>query len=108
VAGLLSTMLGIGGGIIKVPVLISWCGVPIRVAAATSAFMIGVTATSGAIIYYGQGVMVPALAAAAVLGVRIGTASGLRLGRRWRAKWLKLLLAGILLIVAVAMVWRTL
>jgi uncharacterized membrane protein YfcA len=107
IAGLLSTMLGIGGGIIKVPVLISWCGVPIRVAAATSAFMIGVTATSGAIIYYGQGVMVPALAGAAVVGVRLGTMSGLRLGSRWRTKWLKLMLATILMLVALLMLWRT-
>ena len=40
---------------IKVPVLNAWCGVPLRAAAATSAFMIGVTATPGAIIYYGRG-----------------------------------------------------
>src|SRR5690606_24817112 len=65
-AGNLSTLLGIGGGIIKVPALVTWCGVPMRVAAATSAFMIGVTATSGAMIYWGNGVLSPALAASAV------------------------------------------
>ena len=48
VAGNVSSLLGIGGGIIKVPVLNAWCGVPLRAAAATSAFMIGVTATAGA------------------------------------------------------------
>ena len=47
VAGNVSSLLGIGGGIIKVPVLNAWCGVPLRAAAATSAFMIGVTATAG-------------------------------------------------------------
>lgn len=107
-AGVLSTLLGVGGGIVKVPVLNSWCGVPIRVAAATSAFMIGVTATAGAIIYYGHGVMVPALAAAAVVGVRIGSGVGIRLAQRWRARHLKLLLALILLAVAGMMAWRTL
>ena len=66
VAGNVSSLLGIGGGIIKVPVLNAWCGIPLRAAAATSAFMIGVTATAGAIIYYGTGQLVPALAAAAV------------------------------------------
>ena len=53
VAGNVSSLLGIGGGIIKVPVLNAWCGIPLRAAAATSAFMIGVTATAGAMIYYG-------------------------------------------------------
>ena len=45
VAGNVSSLLGLGGGIIKVPVLNAWCGMPMRAAAATSAFMIGVTAT---------------------------------------------------------------
>ena len=53
-----------------------------RVAAATSAFMIGVTATSGAVIYYGHGEMIPALAAAAVLGTRSGIGLGLRAAAR--------------------------
>lgn len=108
VAGVLSTLLGVGGGIIKVPVLNSWCGVPIRVAAATSAFMIGVTATAGAIIYYGQGIMIPALAAAAVIGVRIGSGVGIRLAGRWSARSLKLMLALILLAVSLSMLLRTL
>ena len=51
IAGNLSSLLGIGGGVIKVPVLNAWCGMPLRAAAATSALMIGVTATGGAIIY---------------------------------------------------------
>ena len=55
IAGNVSSLLGIGGGIIKVPVLNAWCGMPLRAAAATSALMIGVTATGGAIIYYGRG-----------------------------------------------------
>ena len=68
VAGNLSSLLGIGGGVIKVPALNAWCGVPLRAAAATSAFMIGVTATGGAIIYYGRGDLPVLAAAPAVLG----------------------------------------
>ena len=49
-AGNVSSLLGLGGGVIKVPALNAWCGVPLRAAAATSAFMIGVTATGGAVI----------------------------------------------------------
>lgn len=106
VAGNISTLLGLGGGIIKVPVLNAWCGVPLRAAAATSAFMIGVTATSGAVIYYGRGQMVPVLAAAAVLGVRLGSWVGLGLGSRATARWLKLLMAVVLFVVSYLMLVR--
>ena len=106
VAGSVSSLLGVGGGILKVPVLNAWCGVPLRAAAATSAFMIGVTATSGAVIYYGRGEIVPWMASATVLGVLAGSRTGFALGARARAKWLKLLLAAILAAVAVLMFWR--
>jgi uncharacterized protein len=106
VAGNVSSLLGIGGGVIKVPVLNAWCGVPLRAAAATSAFMIGVTATAGAVIYYGTGQLVPALAAAAVLGVQLGSWGGMRFGQRASAKWLKLLMAAVLLIVSAVMFLR--
>ena len=100
VAGNVSSLLGIGGGIIKVPILNAWCGVPLRAAAATSAFMIGVTATAGAIIYYGRGQIVPVLAAAAVLGVQVGSWGGMRVGQRASTLWLKVLMAGILIVVS--------
>lgn len=106
VAGNLSTLLGIGGGVIKVPVLVIWCGVPMRVAAATSAFMIGVTATSGAVVYYGHGDMIPALAASAVLGTQMGSAAGLRVAARARARGLRLMLAGVLVVVSMLMLVR--
>jgi uncharacterized membrane protein YfcA len=106
VAGNVSSLLGVGGGVIKVPVLNAWCGVPLRAAAATSAFMIGVTATAGAVIYYGTGQLVPALAAAAVHGVQLGSWGGMRFGQRASAKWLKLLMAVVLLIVSAVMFVR--
>jgi uncharacterized membrane protein YfcA len=106
-AGNLSSLLGIGGGVIKVPVLNAWCGVPLRAAAATSAFMIGVTATAGAVIYYGYGQLVPGLAAAAVLGVQLGSWGGMRFGARASAKWLKVLMAVVLVFVAILMFARS-
>ena len=106
IAGNLSSLLGIGGGVIKVPALNAWCGVPLRAAAATSAFMIGVTATAGAVIYYGHGQLVPPLAAAAVLGVQLGSWSGMRLSARASARWLKLLMAFVLLMVSLLMLAR--
>ncbi|MCC7032793.1 MAG: sulfite exporter TauE/SafE family protein [Acidobacteria bacterium] len=106
VAGILSTLLGLGGGVVKVPVLNAWCGVPMRVVSATSAFMIGVTATSGALVYFGRGLLLPVLAASAVLGVRVGSTVGLRLGRTLSPARLKTILAVVLLGVAALMVSR--
>ena len=106
VAGNVSSLLGIGGGIIKVPVLNAWCGIPLRAAAATSAFMIGVTATAGATIYYGHHQLEPALAAAAVLGVQLGSWGGMKFGAAASAKWLKLLMAAVLFIVSAMMFLR--
>jgi uncharacterized membrane protein YfcA len=106
IAGNLSTLLGIGGGVVKVPVLTAWCGVPVRVAAATSGFMIGVTATSGALVYLGRGLLLPMLAASAVIGVRFGSGLGLRLGRQLPPRLLKTVLAVVLLLVSMLMVSR--
>ena len=106
VAGNVSSLLGIGGGVIKVPVLNAWCGIPLRAAAATSAFMIGVTATAGAVIYYGRGELTPALAAAAVLGVQVGSWGGMQFGARASTKWLKLLMAAVLFGLAIMMFVR--
>jgi uncharacterized membrane protein YfcA len=108
IAGNVSSLLGIGGGIIKVPVLNAWCGVPLRAAAATSALMIGVTAAGGAIIYYGHGDLRPLLAAPAVLGVQIGSWGGARVAEGASVKWLKLLMSALLIIVGVLMFARSL
>jgi uncharacterized membrane protein YfcA len=106
VAGNVSTLLGLGGGFIKVPVLAAWCGVPLRAAAATSAFMIGVTASSGAVVYYGHGTIIPELAGAAVVGVQLGSSAGLRIGARLDSRWLEALLSLVLFAVGVLMLMR--
>jgi hypothetical protein len=84
----------------------AWCGVPLRAAAATSAFMIGVTATAGAVIYYGRGEIIPWVAAATVLGVLVGSRVGLLVSARAKAKWQKLLLVVVLLLVCGLMFLR--
>jgi uncharacterized protein len=100
-AGYVSGTLGIGGGILKVPVLNAWCGVPMRAAAATSALMIGVTAAASAPQYFARGDVNPPVAAAAVIGVLIGSRLGLRFGGRAPVKWLKMLMAAVLAAVSV-------
>jgi uncharacterized membrane protein YfcA len=108
VAGNVSAAFGIGGGILKVPALNAWCGVPMRAAAATSSLMIGVTAVASVPIQYAHGLVNPPLAAAAVLGVLLGSRAGLWFGERARSKWLKLLLAAVLGAVSVVYLRRSL
>jgi hypothetical protein len=99
VAGAVSGLLGLGGGIIKVPVLNTFCGVPIRVAAATSAFMIGVTAAASVFVYFARGDVVLPIAAAVALGALPGSLAGARLGQRVEARALKIFMAVVLLLV---------
>jgi len=106
VAGNVSSMLGVGGGVIKVPVLNGWCGMPLRAAAATSAFMIGVTASAGVIIYYINGQLPPTGAASAILGVQLGSAFGLRFSSKVPIKTLKLMLATVLAVVSALMFFK--
>jgi uncharacterized membrane protein YfcA len=101
-AGYVSGALGIGGGILKVPVLNVSCGVPMRAAAATSGLMIGVTAVSSVTIHYANGYILPGYAASAVLGVLLGSQAGFWFGNKARVRWLKMLMAGILLAVSVS------
>jgi uncharacterized membrane protein YfcA len=99
VAGAISGLLGLGGGIIKVPVLNAFCGIPIRVAAATSAFMIGVTGAASAFIYFGRGDVALPLTAAVAIGALPGSLLGARLSHRVEARALKLIMAVVLLVV---------
>ena len=101
-AGVISTLAGIGGGVLVVPALNSWCGVPMRVAAATSAVILGVTALPGVLDNFANGrVTRPLLAASAVLGVIAGSRAGFWIGSRVTVRSLKILMALVLSIVAV-------
>jgi uncharacterized membrane protein YfcA len=106
IAGNLSGLLGIGGGVFKVPALHLLCDVPMKAAAATSNFMIGVTAAASATLYFAHGSVRPALTAAVVLGVLIGSALGTLVNRRVRASAVRLLFAVLLVAVAGQMLYR--
>lgn len=105
-AGLVSGLLGVGGGIFKVPALHLVCNVPIKAAAATSNFMIGVTAAASAFLYYGRGEVRPALTAATVLGILLGSSTGVALNRRVHAGQVRRLFAVLLAMVALHMLYR--
>jgi uncharacterized membrane protein YfcA len=102
-AGNLSGLLGTGGGAFHVPGLHLACGVPVKAAAATSNFMIGVTAAASAFLYYGRGQVIPGVTAAAVLGVLVGSALGSLTNRRIHSNSLRRLFAVLLAVLAVYM-----
>jgi uncharacterized protein len=108
VAGLLSGLLGVGGGLVKVPVMNVCMCVPLKAATATSNFMIGVTALTGAIIFYGHGLLDAYLCAAVALGVFAGAYLGTRVMAKRSSEQLRGWFAILLFIVAVTMVLKAL
>jgi uncharacterized membrane protein YfcA len=82
VAGNVSGLLGVGGGIFKVPAMNIISGIPMKAATATSNFMIGVTAAASAFIYFAHGHLNPFIASTAALGVLAGSMTGVRISRR--------------------------
>lgn len=107
-AGTVSGLLGVGGGFIKVPAMNLVMGVPIKVAAATSNFMIGVTAVSSLLVYLGRGEVHPVVVTPLVLGTALGALIGARLQARIPARQVRRALAGILVFVALQMGARAL
>jgi uncharacterized membrane protein YfcA len=78
-AGLISALLGIGSGVLKIPAMDTALRLPIKVSSATSNFMIGVTAAASAGAYFMRGEIVTALAGPVALGSLIGAVIGARI-----------------------------
>jgi uncharacterized membrane protein YfcA len=105
-AGVASALLGIGGGIVKVPLMHLAMGVPLRIATATSNMMIGITAAASAIIYAIHGGIDVYVAGPTAVGVFVGATAGSRLGQRVDLRYLRLLFVVVLLYTAVEMLMR--
>jgi uncharacterized protein len=86
VAGNISGLLGVGGGLFKVPAMNILSGIPMKAATATSNFMIGVTAAASAFIYFAHGHLNPFVASIAALGVLLGSMIGISMSRRIHSK----------------------
>jgi hypothetical protein len=99
-SGLGSGLLGIGGGVFNVPAMHSFMNVPMRVASATSMFMIGVTAAAGAIVYLLAGYLSLAIVAPVALGILAGSLVGVRAQGAASAHGLKVLFVGVLVLAA--------
>lgn len=105
-AGMLSGLTGSGGGFIKVPVMYSVMNVPLGVATASSNFMVGITAAASALVYYSRGDIYPLVAIPTAVGVFTGAMFGARMAPRMRVDTLRMALIGLLILIAVQMLWK--
>ena len=106
ISGVVSGLLGVGGGVIGVPTMNLLSKVPVKAASATSNFMIGVTAAASSSVYFVRGDVQPLLVAPLMIGVVIGAAVGTRLLRRTPPLRIKLLFAILLVAVSIAMILK--
>ena len=102
-AGFASGLLGIGSGAFKVVALDTYMKLPIKVSTATSNFMMGVTATASALIYFFNGTINPAIPAPIALGTLIGSRTGAKVMQRLDAKYIRYIFLPILLFTIVNM-----
>lgn len=102
-AGFASGLLGIGSGAFKVVALDTYMKLPIKVSTATSNFMMGVTATASALIYFFNGTINPAVAAPIAIGTLIGSRTGAKVMQRLDAKYIRYIFLPILLFTIINM-----
>ena len=102
-AGLISALLGIGSGVLKIPAMDTALRLPIKVSSATSNFMIGVTASASAAAYFARGEIVTSVAAPIALGSVVGAVLGARLLMNVPNQNLRLMFIAILGLLAVQM-----
>ena len=107
-AGVASALLGIGGGLVKVPVMHLVLGVPLRVATATSNLMVGITASTSAIVYLLRGGIDAYATGPTAVGVFIGASLGSRFGHRVDVRYLRLLFVAVMVWTAFEMGRRAL
>lgn len=106
VAGILSGLLGIGSGVLKVLAMDTAMKVPFKVSTTTSNFMIGVTAAASAVVYLQRGYIEPGIAFPIMVGVLMGALTGARLLKKLNVKLLRRIFAGVILLVAINMIYN--
>jgi uncharacterized protein len=102
-AGLISALLGIGSGVLKIPAMDTALRLPIKVSTATSNFMIGVTAAASAGAYFMRGDILPGVAGPVALGSVVGSVLGARVLMAVSNERIRLLFVVVLLALAVQM-----
>jgi hypothetical protein len=104
-AGVLSGLLGIGSGAVKVLAMDQAMKIPFKVSTTTSNFMIGVTAAASAGVYLNRGYIAPGVAAPVMLGVLAGSLMGARVLVKARVKVLRWVFAAVIAVLGVEMIY---
>ena len=106
VAGMVSALLGIGSGALKVPAMDLAMHLPMKVSTATSNFMIGVTAAASAGVYFARGQIDPIIAAPVAAGVLGGSMLGAKVLGRIHSGKVRILFVVVLAVIAIEMFQR--
>jgi uncharacterized membrane protein YfcA len=106
VAGILSGLLGIGSGALKVLAMDQVMRIPFKVSTTTSNFMIGVTAAASAGIYLNRGYIDPELSAPVMLGVLMGALAGSRVLVQAKTKLLRVVFALVIVALGLQMLFN--
>jgi hypothetical protein len=107
IAGIMSGLLGIGSGVLKVIAMDSIMRIPFKVSTTTSNFMIGVTASASAVVYLQRGYITPGLSMPVVVGVLLGALTGSKiLVNSSSSKWLRWIFAIMVAFLAVQMIYH--
>ena len=106
VAGVISGLLGIGSGALKVPAMDLAMELPIKVSTATSNFMIGVTAAASAGVYFSRGQIDPFIAGPVAIGVMVGAFIGSHTLGRISSRTVRFIFVVVLTVVAAQMLFK--
>lgn len=106
VAGILSGILGIGSGVLKVLAMDTLMKVPFKVSTTTSNFMMGVTACASAVIYVQRGIIAPLIAFPVMIGVLFGALTGARVLKKMDVRLLRQIFCVAIVLVAVNMIYQ--
>jgi uncharacterized membrane protein YfcA len=105
-AGVLSGLLGVGGGVIQVPAMNLFMRVPLKAAAGTSSFMVGLTSVATASVFYADGKIDPRIVIPTLYGIYIGSQVGSRLTKRLDTSRLTIIFVVVLAYLGVSMVLK--
>ena len=105
-AGVLSGLLGIGSGAVKVLAMDQAMRLPFKVSTTTSNFMIGVTAAASAGVYLSRGYIDPGLSMPVVLGVTFGSLLGTRVLVKAQTRLLRRIFSVVIIILAIEMIYN--
>jgi uncharacterized membrane protein YfcA len=105
-AGVISGILGIGSGAIKVLAMDIMMRIPFKVSTTTSNFMVGVTTAAGAVVYLQRGYIDPGLAMPVIIGVLGGSMFGSKVLMKAKVKWLRIFFSVVIGIMAFEMLYN--